>query len=182
MSTLTDGLGRYVMPNDVDPARVLERMRELDRRKFAAGKKAREEQQMGQRAAWREAKRRNRAKNLQARTLGQDKRVSASQDAVLSFSEKDTLYKQLFGEPEPASAPKRENAIRSDLERLSRDRRAPASARVTALRTLAEMDGHIGRLQHQGADTSDSPLSTLSREQLENELVRLRVNAAAKTS
>lgn len=150
------------------PERVLERMHELDRRKRAAGMKAGEKAIASQREAWRESKRRNRMKGAQTRT--QDAR-QREPDLLPSFSD-------LF-DPVPAPKPliKKENVTRSELEKLSRDGRAPASARVTALRTIAELDGHIGRLQSQAQDVSDSPLSTMTREQLENELIRLRANA-----
>lgn len=49
----------------------------------------------------------------------------------------------------------------------------PASARVTAARTLAEIEGRIGR--HQAApERAGAPLSTLSRAELVAELERLR--------
>ena len=150
------------------PEHVLERLHELERRKRAAGQQAAVEQQEGQRKAWRENKKRQRIKRLQVRLPERDQRVA---DLLPSFSD-------LF-DPEQTPKPliKKESATRVELEKLSRDRRAPASARVTALRTIAELDGHIGRLQSQAQDVSDSPLSTMTREQLENELVRLRATA-----
>jgi hypothetical protein len=156
------------MPNDIAPSRVLDRLHEVTKRKRAAGQQAQDAQDARRREMWRESKKRNRAKALQTRTLGQPKRVA---EPIPSFDD-------LFA---PAAAPKplvrKENVTRTELEKLSRDRRAPASARVTALRTIAELDGHIGRLQSQAQDVSDSPLSTMTREQLENELVRLRATA-----
>jgi hypothetical protein len=130
-----------------------------------------------QREAWRESKRRNRAK---ARTRDVQVRT---QDAAVRVSDPTAADHDLFGPPRaPKAVPKilksKENRTRSELEKLAADRRAPASARVTALRTIAEMDGLVGRLQTTAADTSDAPLSTMTREQLENELVRLRANAA----
>jgi hypothetical protein len=156
------------MPNDIAPSRVLDRLHEVTKRKRAAGQQAQDAQDARRREMWRESKKRNRAKALQTRTLGRDQRVP---EPLPSFS-------NLF-DPAPAPKPlvRKENVTRTELEKLSRDRRAPASARVTALRTIAELDGHIGRLQSQAQDVSDSPLSTMTREQLENELIRLRATA-----
>jgi hypothetical protein len=59
------------------------------------------------------------------------------------------------------------------LRALVSDPTAPAAARVNAARTLAEMDGLIGR--HQVVPERDTPsLATLSREALIAELERLR--------
>lgn len=146
-------------------SRVLERMNELDRRKLAAGRQANAEKTAARRAMWRRAK----AKQV----------MRAKQKQCEPKS--DPIYDQLFGPIEPKIEPKPENPIRLQLVKLSQDMRAPASARVTAMRTLAEMDGLVGKLQTQANDTSDQPLSTLTREQLENELTRLRANVARKS-
>lgn len=156
------------MSDSFDASRVLERMKEIDRRKLAAGKAAKDMQIAGRRELWRQNKRRNRALHMQIRTK-QTKKCDSPQDPV---------FAQLFGPVEPRIEPKKENQIRKDLHKLSKDARAPASARVTALRTLAEMDGLVGKLQSQANDTSEQPLATLTREQLEEELARLRRNAA----
>ncbi len=150
---------------------VLERMREIDRRKLAAGRKSQDIRTASQREVWRKRKQKQRAERVLARTQNASQRVS---EPLPSFDE-------LFA-PTPPAKPlaRKENVTRTELEKLSRDRRAPASARVTALRTIAELDGHIGRLQSQAQDVSDSPLSTMTREQLENELVRLRATAAPR--
>jgi len=50
----------------------------------------------------------------------------------------------------------------------------PASARVTAARTLAEIEGLIGRHQATPDRGTIAPLSSLSRDQLQDELTRLR--------
>ena len=162
------GLELSGTPRPSSHQRTLDRMHELERRKRAAGMKAGEKAIASQREAWRESKRRNRMKVVQTRT----------QDARERVAEPLPSFDELFA-PVPAPKPliKKENVTRVELEKLSRDRRAPASARVTALRTIAELDGHIGRLQSQAQDVSDSPLSTMTREQLENELVRLRATA-----
>jgi hypothetical protein len=154
------------MPADM--FQVLERMREIDRRKLAAGRKSQAARTASQREVWRKRKQKQRAEKTLARTQDASQRVS---EPLPSFSD-------LF-DPAPAPKPlvRKENVTRTELEKLSRDRRAPASARVTALRTIAELDGHIGRLQSQAQDVSDSPLSTMTREQLENELIRLRATA-----
>ena len=155
-----------------DYSRTLDRMRELDRKMAAAGRRAKAKQVAGRREMWRKNKQKQRAKQRAlARTQDAGQRNSA------------TSFEELFGEaPSPPAKPlkTKENPIRSDLVALSRDRRAPASARVTALRTLAEMDGHIGKLQQTAGDTAGQPLATLTREQLENELARLRSIVASR--
>jgi hypothetical protein len=158
-----------------DPyARTRARLTELKTRTNAAAKTADDMAIARQREQWRESKKRQRReiaekKRLRTRTASRDVRVPES-----TVNEID-----LFGPPRtPKPLKPKENATRAELEKLSRDRRAPASARVTALRTIAELDGHIGRLQSQAQDTSDAPLSTMTREQLENELVRLRAISA----
>ena len=65
-------------------------------------------------------------------------------------------------------------AARQNLVALAADGRAPASARVTAVRTLAEMDGLIGKHQAPPVRTSTVNLASLSRDDLVSELGRLR--------
>lgn len=154
---------------------TLARMRELDARKSAAAKAAKAAQE-------KHARERNRARVKRQYARAKDKQTGRTQDAKceseqsLTSAEKDRLFSQLFDVPD-ATLP-RENKIRSDLIKLSRDRKAPASARVTALRTVAEMDGHIGRLQSSSANTTDLPLASMTRAQLEDELRRLRAKIA----
>lgn len=157
------------MSEDTGRPDVLARMRELDRRKLAAAKPAKDAQIARARQRTKERMRRIRAriKDMQTSTTQTDKCESAS---PLSAAQKAKQYQALFGE---TSEPKA-NPIRNDLVKLSRDRKAPASARVTALRTLAEMDGLVGKLQTQANETSDAPLATMTRSQLERELERLR--------
>ncbi len=63
--------------------------------------------------------------------------------------------------------------VRDQLKSLLNQRDLPASARVTAARTLAEMQGLIGR--HQAAPSQPtSPVHALSRDELVTELERLR--------
>jgi hypothetical protein len=61
-------------------------------------------------------------------------------------------------------------ALRSVID----DKNAPATARVQAARTLAEMDGRIGRHQVAPSRVALEGLSVLSRDQLVSELERLR--------
>lgn len=63
---------------------------------------------------------------------------------------------------------------REALQKVLRDRRSPASARVFAARTLAEMDGQIGKHQAAPSTVPEAPLSGLSRAELASELSRLR--------
>lgn len=65
------------------------------------------------------------------------------------------------------------NSVSAVLLALVQDQDAPAAARVNAARTLAEMDGLIGR--HQAEPERSAPsLATLSRDELVSELDRLR--------
>jgi hypothetical protein len=63
--------------------------------------------------------------------------------------------------------------VRAQLRELLEGSNIPASARVTAARTLAEIEGLIGR--HQAAPVQlASPVHALSRDELVTELERLR--------
>jgi hypothetical protein len=146
-------------------------MREIDRRKVGAARQAKEKRDASRRAMWRENKRNQRLKASQIRNAQANQ---SERPAPLPDLSKDKQFQALFGDKETPPERKPDNAIRRELTKLTKDPRAPASARVTALRTLAEMDGHIGRLQDRSGDTVEAPLSTLSREQLEAELDRLR--------
>ena len=64
--------------------------------------------------------------------------------------------------------------VSAQLRDLLQRRDIPASARVHAARTLAEMDGLIGKHQTAPSHVPTAPLSGLSREELEAELNRLR--------
>src|SRR5580765_5649927 len=64
--------------------------------------------------------------------------------------------------------------VREHLEDLLKREDLPASARVTAARTIAEIDGPIGRHQSAPDKGSSAMLASLSREQLQDELTRLR--------
>jgi hypothetical protein len=64
--------------------------------------------------------------------------------------------------------------IVNQLQNLINDKQTPASAKVTAARTLAEIDGRIGRHQSAPSPNASAPLATLSRDQLIAELERLR--------
>jgi hypothetical protein len=65
-------------------------------------------------------------------------------------------------------------AAREALTGVLSDRSSPASAKVFAARTLAEMDGRLGRHQAPPSNLATVPLSQLSRDQLVEELGRLR--------
>lgn len=65
-------------------------------------------------------------------------------------------------------------AVRKQLENLAKSPQAPAAARVTAARTLAEIDGLIGKHQQPPDRLSTSQLHELSRIELVAELERLR--------
>ena len=77
----------------------------------------------------------------------------------------------------PVSGNHRTNAryaVRKQLENLAKSPQAPAAARVTAARTLAEIDGLIGKHQQPPDRLSTSQLHELSRTELVAELERLR--------
>lgn len=156
-----------------DPVDVLGRMRELDRRKLAAAKPAKDAQLAGRRETTRKQVQRHRARKRLAMQANTHDAVQCEGENALTAEQKTQQFQELFG-PEPNATPNKSNAIRSDLVKLSRDRKAPASARVTALRTLAEMDGLVGKLQTQANETAEQPLAGMSRAQLEQELARLR--------
>lgn len=163
------------MSEDVDGTRVLGRMREIDRRKHAAAKPARDAQVARRKERGRNAQRKYAAKIKDVQTV-RTKTAECESDTPLTVGQKAKQYQALFGDtPEP-----KPNPIRADLVKLSRDRKAPASARVTALRTLAEMDGLVGKLQTQSNETADAPLGTMTRTQLETELARLRAIVAGR--
>lgn len=65
-------------------------------------------------------------------------------------------------------------ATRATLAKLLKDPTIPANARVVAARTLAEMDGQIGRHQSAPSATGTAAVASLSRDQLVTELGRLR--------
>ena len=65
-------------------------------------------------------------------------------------------------------------AVRDQLRDVLHRDDIPASARVNAARTLAEMDGMIGKHQAAPSNAPTAPLASLSREQLTGELARLR--------
>jgi hypothetical protein len=69
--------------------------------------------------------------------------------------------------------------IRSQLQAMVADRSIAANARASAARTLAELDGLIGRHQPTPERNHTAPLPTLSRDDLVRELERLRASCAA---
>jgi len=68
------------------------------------------------------------------------------------------------------------------LRSVIADPDAPATARAAAARTLAEIEGLIGRHSQAPVDRAVSlPIAVLSRPELERELARLRAACAADT-
>lgn len=65
-------------------------------------------------------------------------------------------------------------AVREQLKALLSAADTPAAAKVNAARTLAEIEGLIGRHQSAPERGTTNPLSSLSRQALEDELNRLR--------
>lgn len=78
------------------------------------------------------------------------------------------------GVPVRGDTKKTENfEVKQLLSGIAQSDRASASAKVNAMRTLAEMQGFIGK--HQAApERQGAPLSLLSRAELVSELERLR--------
>ena len=66
--------------------------------------------------------------------------------------------------------------IRAKLLRVMDNPKSSPQAQASAGRTLAEMDGLIGRHQSAPAKGSTVPVGQLSRAELEAELVRLRAS------
>jgi len=64
--------------------------------------------------------------------------------------------------------------VADQLRSLLNQPDTPAAAKVNAARTLAEIEGLIGRHQSAPIAGATSPLSSLSRDQLTTELDRLR--------
>jgi hypothetical protein len=65
-------------------------------------------------------------------------------------------------------------AVADRLRGVMDDQSAPATARVSAARALAELDGRIGKHQAAPDRTGDQPLASLTRDELTRELGRLR--------
>jgi hypothetical protein len=64
--------------------------------------------------------------------------------------------------------------VRENLNSILQSEQSSANARVFAARILAEMDGKIGKHQVAPSDTPTTPLASLSRDELADELGRLR--------
>lgn len=64
--------------------------------------------------------------------------------------------------------------LRAKLLKVMDDPKAPPQSKASAGRTLAEMDGLIGRHQAAPSRGATMPVGQLSRADLEAELVRLR--------
>jgi len=65
-------------------------------------------------------------------------------------------------------------SVAAQLQQLLDDPSTPAAARVNAARTLAEINGVLGKHQLRPERGASQPLASLSREELEAELRRLR--------
>jgi Tfp pilus assembly protein FimT len=74
------------------------------------------------------------------------------------------------------------SSVRAQLTGILADPNAPAATRGQAARTLAEMDGLIGRHQAAPDRAGDVPPAELSRAELVAELARLRQIAAPEAS
>ena len=67
------------------------------------------------------------------------------------------------------------------LRSILASKAAPAAAKATAARTLAELEGRIGKHQQAPIDRlAESRVSLLSRGELERELARLRASLGTK--
>lgn len=76
-----------------------------------------------------------------------------------------------------------ESYVVSALRQMLADPDANAPAKASAARTLAEIEGRIGRHQQAPVDrTGDRPVSALSRVELERELARLRTVCGGDTA
>lgn len=72
--------------------------------------------------------------------------------------------------------------VRGTLRAIALDRKANATARTAAARTLAELDGLLGKHQAAPDRTNDRLLSSLSRVELARELARLRAQCAGDSA
>jgi hypothetical protein len=70
--------------------------------------------------------------------------------------------------------------VRARLREVLEDPSSPPQARAAAGRTLAEIDGLIGRHQAPPMRSAIVPVGQLSRAELEHELARLRDKTGAK--
>jgi hypothetical protein len=70
-------------------------------------------------------------------------------------------------------------SVRATLEAIALDPRATGTARASAARTLAELDGLLGKHQQPPERHDSAQLSQLTRAELEAELARLRASCAA---
>lgn len=75
---------------------------------------------------------------------------------------------------EEDQGPQSRFVVADQLRDLLNREDTPAAARVNAARTLAEIEGLIGRHQTAPEKGTTTPLSSLSRDQLNDELLRLR--------
>jgi hypothetical protein len=112
-----------------------------------------------------------RAKTVVSDDAGQD--VWTWQDV----GQGQTTGQQDKGQVQPADG---EVYLRRVLSELLADPSAPPAAKASATRTLAEMDGLIGRFQQAPDRARDVPAHALSRADLVTELARLRRSLGTK--
>lgn len=76
------------------------------------------------------------------------------------------------------SVPGHTVSVAAILTKLANDPNAGAQARASAARTLAEIQGLLGRHQAKPDRTGETPIDELTREELAQELSRLRSRVA----
>jgi hypothetical protein len=84
--------------------------------------------------------------------------------------------------PEPDGMAQGQVYLRSILMALLSDPGAPPAAKASATRTLAEMDGLIGRFQQAPDRASAVSVASLSRAELVRELARVRRLSGTKSA
>src|SRR5262245_55546840 len=98
------------------------------------------------------------------------KRALSGDKADIAGDKANTKREGQAGEGNPGT--NASNQVRLALSRLMKS--GPASARVSAARTLAEMDGLLGKHSLAPDRDNTAPIEALSREDLTRELARLR--------
>jgi hypothetical protein len=76
------------------------------------------------------------------------------------------------------SVPGHTVSVEAALVSLMQDQNAGAQARASAARTLAEIKGLLGRHQAKPDRANDTPIDELTRDELAQELSRLRSRVA----
>jgi hypothetical protein len=101
--------------------------------------------------------------NIVRRTA--DKRRDNKDNKLPVSQDKENRQRNIYSDPKD---------LRGNLEALANDNSVPPAVRATAVRTLAEMAGLIGRHQEAPGRGQDKAVGALSRLELEQELERLR--------